>query len=1051
MVVCTNCGEENPERFRLCGFCGTPLAKSLPVHEVRKTVSIVFSDLKGSTNLGEQLDSESLREVLTRYFDVMRAVLEEHGGTVEKYIGDAIMAVFGLPTLHEDDALRAVRAAAGMQAALVLVNEELERGWGVRLTNRTGVNTGEVVAGDPVEGQRLVTGDAVNVAARLEQAAGANEVLLGDPTYRLVRDSVDVEEVEPLELKGKSERVPAYRLIGVSAVARESAAQHPLVGRDAELASLQAALDEAVDSGSPRLASLVADAGVGKSRLIEELVRTVERRASVYRGRCLPYGRGITYWPIREMLREAAGIADDDAPAVAVERLVAVAGADVAARLAAAVGLTDEQYPVNEVSWAVRKLFETLSATRPAVFVVEDVHWAEQTLLDLLEQLVASADASLLLVAATRPTLYEHRPEWGAHERARRVELAALSADQSRTVVANLIGEAQLSDELRDRIVDAAAGNPLYVEQLLAYVLEEGEEALGMIPPTIQALLAARLDGLTPAERSVVECAAVVGQAFTTEAVQALVPEPLSGSLSDELGSLVTKRLVELDRSTAETTHRFAHALIRDAAYGALLKRTRANLHERFADWAEGVNRDRDRETEFEEILGYHLEQAYVYLAELGPLDAHGTAVGARGAGRLGSAGRRAFGRGDMPAAANLLRRATKLLETGGRERLELLPELGEALMESGEFAWAEVFLDEAVEGAIALGDVRLEADAALTRLLVRHHAATDLDAWRNDVESETQRLIPVLESASADYELAKAWRMVAFIHGPVCRWEQVASAQQRAVAHARKAGRARQEARASSGYTIALRDGPTAVADAIARSEEIVQAGLVDRQAEALVLCSLSYLEGMRGNFDRARELYLQARGLFEELGAAVLAAHTSLTSGRVELLAGNAAAAEAELRRDYDALGVMGERYFRPLVAAVLAQALHAQGKLAEARELVDEAHGMADEDDIETQAVWRAVAARLHAEDGAVEEAEALARESVSLLRSTDAPVMQADVLIHLALVLRDRGQLEEARGVLEEARDLYRAKGVVPSEAKIGELLSELAVDAGTVSS
>ena len=404
-----------------------------------------------------------------------------------------------------------------------------------------------------------------------------------------------------------------------------------------------------------------------------------------------------------------------------------------------------------------------------------------------------------------------------------------------------------------------------------------------------------------------------------------------------------------------------------------------------------------------------------------------------------------------MPAAANLLRRATKLLETGGRERLELLPELGEALMESGEFAWAEVFLDEAVEGAIALGDVRLEADAALTRLLVRHHAATDLDAWRNDVESETQRLIPVLESASADYELAKAWRMVAFIHGPVCRWEQVASAQQRAVAHARKAGRARQEARASSGYTIALRDGPTAVADAIARSEEIVQAGLVDRQAEALVLCSLSYLEGMRGNFDRARELYLQARGLFEELGAAVLAAHTSLTSGRVELLAGNAAAAEAELRRDYDALGVMGERYFRPLVAAVLAQALHAQGKFAEARELVDEAHGMADEDDIETQAVWRAVAARLHAEDGAVEEAEELARESVSLLRSTDAPVMQADVLIHLALVLRDRGQLEEARGVLEEARDLYRAKGVVPSEAKIGELLSELAVDAGTVSS
>ena len=356
------------------------------------------------------------------------------------------------------------------------MNEELERGWGVRLTNRTGVNTGEVVAGNPIEGQRLVTGDAVNVAARLEQAAGANEVLLGDSTYRLVRDAVEVEQVEPLELKGKSQRVPAYRLIGVSQVARAAApgAPRPLVGREAELAALCNALDDSVDSRAPRLVSLVAEAGVGKSRLVDELVRTLEGDTWVFRGRCLPYGRGITYWPIREMLRESARIADDDSPAVAVAKLVEVAGADVAARLAAAVGLTDDQYPVNEVSWAVRKLFETLGATRPIVFVVEDLHWAEQTLLDLLEQLVASADASLLLVAATRPTLFDHRPQWGAHERGRRVELAALSAGQSRAVVANLIGDARISDALRDRIVDAAEGNPLYVEQLLAYTLEEG-------------------------------------------------------------------------------------------------------------------------------------------------------------------------------------------------------------------------------------------------------------------------------------------------------------------------------------------------------------------------------------------------------------------------------------------------------------------------------------------------------------------------------------------------------------------------------------------------
>ena len=310
MAICGNCGEQNPDRFKLCGFCGTPLVQTLPAHEVRKTVTIVFSDLKGSTSLGEALDSESLREVLTRYFEEMRAALEEHGGTVEKYIGDAVMAVFGLPTLHEDDALRAVRAAAGMQAALARVNEELERVWGVRLTNRTGVNTGQVVAGDPVAGQRLVTGDAVNVAARLEQAAGAQEVLIGEPTYRLVRDHVEVEEVEPLELKGKSERVPAYRLIGVrDEPVTAKGAVRPIVGRDDELEQLRLALGEAVMAASPRLATIVADAGVGKSRLIEELARTVADEAQILRGRCLAYGRGITFWPIRELLHQAAEIA----------------------------------------------------------------------------------------------------------------------------------------------------------------------------------------------------------------------------------------------------------------------------------------------------------------------------------------------------------------------------------------------------------------------------------------------------------------------------------------------------------------------------------------------------------------------------------------------------------------------------------------------------------------------------------------------------------------------------------------------------------------------
>src|ERR671930_760421 len=377
MAICPSCGEENPDRFRLCGFCGTPLAPVAPPQEVRKTVTIVFSDLKGSTNLGEALDSESLREVMNRYFAEMRQVLEDHGGRVEKYIGDAVMAVFGLPTLHEDDALRAVRAAHGMKRALETLNDELERGWGVRLQNRTGVNTGEVVAGDPSAGQRLVVGDAVNVAARLEQAAPAMEVLLGELTYRLVRDAVEVEAVEPLELKGKSERVPAYRLVSVGmgeGYARR--ADSPLVGREAELAALRAAFDEAVALRECRLVSPLADAGVGKSRLVEAFTTSLEGEARIGRGRCLPYGKGITFWPLVELVRDAAGIGEDDPPDAARAKLAGlVADEAVVERVSAAVGLSDAQFPVEELFWGARKLVCALARERPLVVVFDDVHW----------------------------------------------------------------------------------------------------------------------------------------------------------------------------------------------------------------------------------------------------------------------------------------------------------------------------------------------------------------------------------------------------------------------------------------------------------------------------------------------------------------------------------------------------------------------------------------------------------------------------------------------------------------------------------------------------
>src|SRR3954470_15024513 len=385
MQLCPNCGEENPAKFRLCGFCGTPLAPAVPVQEVRKLVTILFCDLKGSTNLGEQLDSESLRETMSRYFDAMSAAITRHGGTIEKFIGDAVMAVFGLPRVHEDDTLRAVRAAHEMQEALAELNEGLQRTYGITLENRTGVNTGEVVAGDSTTGQRLVTGDPVNTAAPLAQAAPACEVLLGELTYRLVRDHVEVEAVEPLELKGKAERVPAFRLLDVHD-RRDAgdAARAPLVGRGHETERIAGALGRVIDARACARVVITGDAGVGKSRLVEHVCAVAAEQALVIRGRCLSYGDGITFWPLVEALRQASDIEAGDEFAAArakLDRLIGEGNEEVFERLASAVGLSEQQYPLPEVFWAARKLVETLSQRRPLVLVFEDVHWAEPALL----------------------------------------------------------------------------------------------------------------------------------------------------------------------------------------------------------------------------------------------------------------------------------------------------------------------------------------------------------------------------------------------------------------------------------------------------------------------------------------------------------------------------------------------------------------------------------------------------------------------------------------------------------------------------------------------
>jgi class 3 adenylate cyclase/tetratricopeptide (TPR) repeat protein len=1057
-VDCPNCGSANTEGSRFCSTCATPLATSgqTAPRQTRKTVTVLFVDAVSSTELGERIDIEAVRAVMTRYFEAMREVIEFHGGSVEKFIGDAVMAVFGVPTLHEDDALRACRAAIEIRDRLAELEPQIRADRGVSIEWRIGINTGSVVVGDVTAGQRMVTGDSVNVAARLETAAAPGEILIGEETHALVRGDVTAQPVAPLELKGKREPVPAWRLVGVDVRPGRQARRQdaPMVGRRRPLRLLDDAYREASEERVCHLFTVLGVAGVGKSRLVEEFIANLGDEPLVATGRCLAYGSGITYWPVAEAVRGGIGIAEaasaDDARSALTAALADEAeGARAVAAVSNLIGLTDTAVDQAEVFWAVRKTFEALARQQPLILVFDDVHWGEPTFLDLVEHIADWArEAPILLIVMARPDLLEKRPAWGGGKRsATTLQLEALSEPESDELVLNLLGKTDVPAEFRARVAHAAEGNPLFVEELVAKLIhdgflqraDDGWSAVGdlrelAIPSTIQALLAARLDSLGAEERTVIESAAVEGKTFHGGAVSALAAEPLRDHVRERLAGLVRMELVRPDQAAfvGEEAYRFRHLLIRDAAYQAIAKQTRSELHARFAAWLE--RKAADRAVEFEEIVAYHLEQAYRYRVELGPPDEEARELALRAGNLLADAGKRASRRDDVAATSDLLGRALKLLpkDVTRARRLELL--LGPALYRAGNGPGAERMLTRAIADADEAGDEGASARAAV--ILTAVQASTRSTETSLQLR-EFDRLAGVLERAGDRDAARLAQALAAFsLFGAGKAGEAAARA-----ADLLDQGPSDEpwysEARNCRG--VALAYGPTPIDEAIAFAQQQLDSD--PGSANALgARRGIAMLRTLQGRFAEARELLATARAAWEELGNRHQLAGLSQQEAALHYYSGDIDAAALSGIKAFEGMRATGDRAYASTVAVDVAHVQLDLGNLEESWRYATIARETSSSDDVISQAGGRAIQARIHARRGEHEAAESLAREADAIMAATDYLVQHGEVVEHLAHVLHDAARIDEAVEAARRAKDLYDRKGATLLVDRVARLIA-----------
>ena len=990
-----------------------PLAR--PSMQFRRLVTILFCDVVESMALAEKLDPEALGRVLQRYFETVSGALTRHGGTVEKYAGDAVMAAFGIPVSHEDDALRAARAAFDIRAGIAALNEQLGREHDVGLEIRIGIEAGEVVATPTEVRQRLVTGEAVGVAAKLEQAAAPDEIVIGERAGRLIDHVARLEPLGELAIKGLSRGVHAFRLLELEplATAFERRLDAPLVGRKRELAALRRSLKRAVDGGSARVALVVAPPGVGKSRLAAELARRTKGVTTLW-GRCLSYGEGITYWPLREVLGEAPEREERDAVLAALD--------------------AETPPPAPEIAWLFRQFCEAQARETPLVLVFDDVHWAEPTFLELVEHLAEKGEGPILVVCLAREELLEERATFlDEREHATRIELDALTAEDTDALLDGL-GGAILESDQRTRIVETAEGNPLFLEQLLALALEGGL-AERPLPETIQALLAARLDRLGPGERAVLERGAVIGKEFRLDDVAALLEPEAAPTAGVHMQTLAARGFV---RPGDRDEFGFRHVLVQDAVYRAAPKRLRAELHERFIDRFE---ERREGGADLDEFAGYHLEQAYRLRTELGESDRRTQTLAEDAGRRLGTAGIRAWKRNDAPATVNLLGRATSLLPPASDLRREFLCELGISLRAMGDPAAGQATLSTVIQQSHDAGDRKTELRASIEHAYIR--LLSEPGATADALLTAAMDAIPTFETLGDWRALGRAWLLAGFVQGGIrCQYGVWQESADRALAAYKRAD---WPASTCVGeIATAIYYGPTPVSRAIQRCDELL-CEVADHFGEALVIGFRGGLAAQQGQFDLARRYLDSARESYDRLGqVASTTVHYATVAADVELFGCEPAAAEQILRDLCDELERMHAYNHLSSRASDLAEALHMQGQIEEADEWTRVAEAHAATDDIGAQFMWRAVRAKVMANRGAIEDAERLGREAVRLSETTDGLNRRAKVLRDLGVVLRLADRADEADIALERAVALYEQKGNVAGAAEVRALRDDHAL-------